>query len=398
MGLYTGYSFVPSSTVYYTTELDYSFAYYGFYEVSSSEKSITHSVFAEWGRDLSINFVHTSNTDFADVIVMESYIDGYGGTLGVNIPYDGNGDFVINTTGVDYDFVVMDYYDSSYFRTTLRHEVGHALGLDHDETPGSLMNPVLIGTETITDYDIAKAAAIYGYNKTGTAGADDLSGSQTGDRFSTLGGNDIVRAGLGNDTVLAGDGNDILMGESGTDNLSGEAGADIIYGNLEVDYLDGGAGDDTIFGGQNSGTARLDAYGVLRQQDGVETIVGGDGNDSIFGNYGNDILSGGAGNDTLFGGQNEDTLDGGSGDDLLLGNRENDHLTGGLGADTFFFATDGQGDDIVTDFNAAEGDKLAFTTAYSTSSSGSDLVITHGGGTVTLIGVSGTGVDAGWFA
>ncbi|MBO6561610.1 MAG: matrixin family metalloprotease [Nisaea sp.] len=398
MGLYTGISFVPGSTVHYTTELDFSFTLNGFYEISSSEKSITHSVFNEWESQLNIDFVFTSNTYAADVFVMESFIDGFGGTLGVNIPYDGNGDGLIATDGVDYDFIVMDYYDSSYFTATLRHEVGHALGLDHDETPGSLMNSRLGGTETITDYDIAKAAAIYGYNKSGTAGAENWTGSQTADRFSTLGGNDVVQAGLGNDTVMGGDGSDILMGESGTDYLSGEAGNDVLYGNKEIDFLDGGAGDDTIFGGQNSGTARVDAYGNLRQQDGVETLLGGDGNDSIFGNYGQDLISGGNGNDTIFGGQNEDTIDGGAGDDLILGNRENDVLTGGTGADTFFFATDAQGNDTVTDFNAAEGDRLSFTTTYSTSSSGSDLVITHGGGTVTLIGVGSTGFDAGWIA
>jgi Ca2+-binding RTX toxin-like protein len=327
MGLYTGISFVPGSTVHYTTELNFSFTLNGFYEISSSEKSITHSVFNEWESQLNIDFVFTSNTYAADVFVMESFIDGFGGTLGVNIPYDGNGDGLIATDGVDYDFIVMDYYDSSYFTATLRHEVGHALGLDHDETPGSLMNSRLGGTETITDYDIAKAAAIYGYNKSGTAGAENWTGSQTADRFSTLGGNDVVQAGLGNDTVMGGDGSDILMGESGTDYLSGEAGNDVLYGNKEIDFLDGGAGDD-----------------------------------------------------------------------LILGNRENDVLTGGTGADTFFFATDAQGNDTVTDFNAAEGDRLSFTTAYSTSSSGSDLVITHGGGTVTLIGVGSTDFDAGWSA
>jgi len=396
MALYTGYSFIPGSTVHYTTELDYIFNFYGFYEISSSQKSITHSVFDEWESQLNIDFVFTSDTNAADILVMESYIDGFGGTLGINIPSDGDGDFLIATEGVDYDFIVMDYYDSGYFTATLRHEVGHALGLDHDETPGSLMNSALDGNETITDYDIAKAAAIYGYNRSGTDGAENWTGSQTADRFSTLGGNDVVQSGLGNDTVLGGAGSDILMGESGTDYLSGEAGNDIIYGNKEIDVLDGGAGDDTIYGGQNSGTPRYDAYGNLRQQDGVETIFGGEGNDSLFGNYGQDLISGGAGNDTIFGGQNEDTIDGGAGDDMILGNRENDVLTGGDGADTFFFATDAQGNDIVTDFDAAEGDRLTFTTAYSTTSSGADLVITHGGGTVTLTGVSASGFSDGW--
>ena len=54
-----------------------------------------------------------------------------------------------------------------------------------------------------------------------------------------------------------------------------------------------------------------------------------------------------AGNDTLVGGDGDDTLDGGTG---------NDTLTGGAGADTFIYSG---GNDVITDFNAAEGDVMA---------------------------------------
>jgi Ca2+-binding RTX toxin-like protein len=398
VGLYTGITLQPWSTVYYSTDLDYSFSSYGFYELSSSKKSIAHSVFDEWDNELSINFVHTSNVNSADIVVMSSYIDGYGGVLGVNVPYDGNGDNVISTTGVDYDFIVMDYYDSYGYASTMRHELGHALGLDHDETAGSLMNSTLYGTETITAYDIAKAAELYGYNKTGTTGADVFTGSQTADRYVGNAGNDTVLAANGSDTISGGDGNDIIYGQTGSDLLDGGTGADIIYGNQEVDLIIGGDGNDTLFGGQNGGIARLDAYGLLRQQDGIETIRGGAGDDIIYGNYGSDQISGESGNDILFGGQNQDSLIGGDGDDMLFGNRDSDILTGGSGSDTFAFGGTDQGDDVITDFSAAEGDRLFFSTAYSASSSGSDLLITHGGGTVKLIGVSGASFDAGWIA
>lgn len=399
MGLYTGLTLQPDSTIYYSTELPFYAPFYGVYELGSSEKSIAASVFSEWDQNLSIDFAFTSDYSSADIVLCEAFIDGYGGTLGLYSPTDPDGDGLVSG-GADegYAFIYMDYYDTSLFTATLRHEIGHALGLDHDETPGSVMNSLLWGDETVTDYDIAKAAAIYGYERNGSAGSDDLTGSQVGDRFSTAAGNDLVRAGLGDDTVFAGADADTLMGESGSDILYGEAGEDIIYGNTEIDALFGGTGDDTLYGGQNSGSARADAYGNLRQQDGVETIDGGAGDDVIYGNYGNDSISGGIGNDAIFAGQNDDTVDGGAGDDFIAGNRGNDVLTGGSGADTFFFGAQDQGADAVTDFSAGEGDRLSFAGSYSTAASGSDLLITHGGGTVTLSGVSSTGLDAGWIA
>ncbi len=63
-----------------------------------------------------------------------------------------------------------------------------------------------------------------------------------------------------------------------------------------------------------------------------------------------DILAGSASADTVQGARGNDRLDGGTG---------NDTLTGGEGADTFVLRSGG-GDDVVTDFNAAEGDRIMF--------------------------------------
>lgn len=81
---------------------------------------------------------------------------------------------------------------------------------------------------------------------------------------------------------------------------------------------------------------------------------GGDGNarnNTVTGNGGANLLRGMTGNDTLVGGDGADTLVGGLG---------LDRLTGGAGADRFKFATRGDGKDTITDFNAAQGDKLVF--------------------------------------
>lgn len=70
------------------------------------------------------------------------------------------------------------------------------------------------------------------------AGADN-------ETFNTLGGNDVVKAGIGNDTLDGGDGNDVLYGETGNDKLIGGAGNDQLVGGTGNDILIGGLGRDT---------------------------------------------------------------------------------------------------------------------------------------------------------
>jgi len=150
---------------------------------------------------------------------------------------------------------------------------------------------------------------------------------------------------------------DELRGLAGDDTLRGLGGDDQVYGNQGNDVILGGGGADSLFGGQNGGEPSEDVNGLLRMQDGTETIDGGAGDDLIYGNFGADVLLGGTGNDVLFGGQGSDTLDGGAGDDTLWGNRDGDVLTGGDGADLFHL--DGAATDRITDFDPAEGDRLA---------------------------------------
>jgi len=73
----------------------------------------------------------------------------------------------------------------------------------------------------------------------------------------------------------------------------------------------------------------------------------------------NDLLKGSSGSDTIDGGAGNDTIEGGSG---------TDYLTGGRGADTFVFRERSQYD-VITDFNAAEGDRIVFGTDASASQS-----------------------------
>jgi len=65
-------------------------------------------------------------------------------------------------------------------------------------------------------------------------------------------GDDIIHAGNGDDIVYAGDGNDTIYGGNGKDTLYGEAGNDTIDGGNGKDTLIGGEGDDTLTGGNGS--------------------------------------------------------------------------------------------------------------------------------------------------
>src|SRR5690606_25860051 len=77
---------------------------------------------------------------------------------------------------------------------------------------------------------------------------------------------------------------------------------------------------------------------------------------------GRDTLSGGAGCDILFGGDGDDCVEGGAGADVFVlgmrGGDGDDSYRGGQGADLYWIvgAFD---DDVIRDFNLAEGDRLA---------------------------------------
>ena len=63
--------------------------------------------------------------------------------------------------------------------------------------------------------------------------------------------------------------------------------------------------------------------------------------------------------DSLLGTASMDSVEGGRGNDRLDGGSGNDTLVGGAGADTFVLRSGG-GDDVVSDFDAASGDRVMF--------------------------------------
>lgn len=158
------------------------------------------------------------------------------------------------------------------------------------------------------------------YNDASAGGntGGDMGGSNTADLIVGSSADDEIEARSGNDTVRGQAGNDNIEGGSGRDILYGGAGKDVLKGGSWRDFLSGGAGRDTLKGGQ-----------------------------------GDDTLMGGAGRDTLKGGQGDDALMGGAGNDRMIGRAGDDTMVGGAGEDRFIFS-DGDGNDLIRDFNIGE--------------------------------------------
>ncbi len=207
----------------------------------------------------------------------------------------------------------------------------------------------------------------------GGAGADWLHGSHP---LLFGGPGSHLNGGEGADTLVGGPGSDTMTGGAGIDRFHtfrtdvitdlGAGGADVVIctvgdtlqATLAADWT---ATTATI----NGGVANLTAAGFdvnLQAASGVSgwnVSNAGDANAvRLTGSVRNDRLVGGEGADVLRGSTGLDTLEGGGGADTLDG-QGGGRLTGGAGADIFVFTSpEGVDGCVITDFNAAEGDRL----------------------------------------
>jgi Ca2+-binding RTX toxin-like protein len=225
----------------------------------------------------------------------------------------------------------------------------------------------------------------------GGRGDDSLTGSSVDDVLRGGSGNDFIQGEKGNDTMIGGAGDDVLVWDDGdgSDRISGGKGNDLVGVKGSVSQ-----GDEFTLN-QEGSTAIFDRVNLVPFKLTVDTsetfaIQGEVGDDSLVvndlsqttvelvqfsGGQGNDILngsgtstslvaSGDEGNDTLIGGYANDSLTGGIENDVLNGRGGDDLLTGGSGSDNFVFSSGAPfsaaalGVDTITDFSAAEGDRI----------------------------------------
>ena len=232
----------------------------------------------------------------------------------------------------------------------------------------------------------------------GGAGRDSLYGGPGHDLVSYKSSDGAVTVNLQTQTASGGHAaGDSLSGFEGAigsrfdDTLIGTAGKNTLIGGAGHDRLDmGGGGYDIIDGGDGIDEVNMThlTAGLTLDLSSTGTIYKTDG--TTGGRYAKGALTGNTTNyyyiravetlyltnqadrittsdnaSTIFARGGDDTITGGAGKDILDGGRGSDTLTGGAGADRFVLPTFAVSDkiasaemDIVTDFNAGEGDRI----------------------------------------
>lgn len=189
-------------------------------------------------------------------------------------------------------------------------------------------------------------------------GNDLAFGGAGHDVVGGMDGSDTLWGGNGNDTIYGGAADDTIGGAAGFDSITGDGGVDLVWGGDQNDTIDGGTGNDSLFGGSHSDLIYGgDGNDLVNGGWGWDSLYGGDGDDFLDGFNGHDLMVGGGGRDVFLGGDGNDTIDGGAGNDTIYGGWGDDSISGGAGADRFVFGLQ-PGSDVITDFDASEGDRL----------------------------------------
>ena len=305
-----------------------------------------------------------------NIITLESYavnsIIEYSNDDGNNTIYGFNSDDTLKITGGTYSTTKSGndlILTVGSGNITLKDSADKQLHINNDvlNPNGSLFiynqnnNTVLSGSDngdSIYSFDQSNVTVNSGAGKDHIEnyGSNILNNADDGDDYIYIRSGDYV-------TVNAGAGEDTISNSASVAAISGDNGNDSIRNDSSNVTINGGAGSDSII---NSGS---DVY-----------ISGGDGNDSITNFY---IRSNLMFSNTLSG--SNTTINGGKG---------NDTLSGGENADVFLYADDG-GNDVITNYSS--NDTIRITSgSYSTQTSGSDVLVKVGTGTITLQGAKGT--------
>jgi serralysin len=375
-----------------------------------TEQNAARIALQAWGSVANVNPVETLDNEsvvgdiriaFTTGGTMDADTYAYAYTPESNAPYAGDvwlNPFPPVATGNDFSTGAAGY-------STIIHELGHALGLDHpfsiedfptqfdtfkytvmsySDAPGHIdagdssfypTTPMLL--------DIQALQYLYGANMTYHAGNNTYVFEQGVNYYQTIwdaGGVDRIRYNAATDgaeiDLRAGQfsqlGDPISLSNGTTqhddvaiaygviiENATGGGGRDRIIGNSHANVLNGGAGIDTMKGGAGNDTYVVNATGdVVTASVGQGTdLVRAAVNDKLTANTENLKLTGGAATDgngnslanALTGNAAANTLDGGGGRDTMAGGTGNDSLIGRGGNDVL---SGGAGQDSFN-FNSA---------------------------------------------
>lgn len=182
----------------------------------------------------------------------------------------------------------------------------------------------------------------------GSSGHDHLNGTASNNVLYSGRSADSVAGMAGNDTLDGGSGDDKIWGGSGNDRLQGGNGADLLVGGFGADRMEGGSGNDTLL-------SRSDAGEMVAAQDGSTIIFAAE---SAQFTQANDTLVGGRGGDIF---RFEGLIN--APDEIVARHVNADGTVDWAGVtgendNVHDHWIDGFGNDVIRDFNRAQGDRI----------------------------------------
>lgn len=325
----------PTSTRGLTYDRQSSSELTGFSFVSASLQPIFTLAVRNWDDLIPQTFVETTSTNSNIEFAFSSSMPGYAHAY---FPSAGSAWFKKGSA-------VSSASVGSYGFTTIMHELGHALGLNHMGDYDASRGPAT--PESTQDSTVLSIMSYFGPSRNAgfTEGVQWAEWEASGKTLSpdTPMVNDVlaIQSIYGISTTTRTE--DTVYG-FGVRNISAQA-AQIFDFTINVDpvlTIFDSAGNDTInlsgwstqsiislvagsYSSANGMTNNIAiAYSAV-----IENAIGGAGNDVLIGNASANRLEGGAGNDQL---------DGDAGDDTLIGGPGNDVIFGGVGIDTAVFS------------------------------------------------------------
>ena len=335
----------------------------------------------------NVNTYHVSIAGGAgddSIVSSNNLMDGSTLVPAFNTINGGLGNDTIDNVGGKHSYII-DYYGNNHITNS---------GADSKVITGNGNDTVYIATSWVTNpYNPQADMPVYPYRSFVESGA----GNDYINIHNATG--TTIKAGADNDTVYSGDADNIIYGEDGDDSIRSTAGSTVFGGNgadnienysysgSSISLL-GGDGADTI---TCKGSNKATIYGG-KGNDVIKTdiVTSGyytyDGRCLVFAEEGDDSIASRADNVTIYGGKGNDTIS-------LIDGRVN-YGYRVCSNNNLIRYTNGDGNDVVTGFNADDTLKIA-SENYSTVQSGKDLIVNVGSGSVTLKDVSSANIVPG---
>ena len=188
-------------------------------------KAAIEEAFGTWSSVAPINFTEVKDGRNSQIRIGQKYIDGRSGTLAYAY-FPRNGDITFDNG---------ENWRINLFLETAVHEIGHSLGLDHEDKVDSIMNSYAgpdrykgLGTAFLLKDDIQGIRSLYGK---GRGSVNPLGGNPPSPPSNLK----RINGTMSDDVLIGNDRNNVIRGFAGNDEIEGGKGNDIIKGGKGVD-------------------------------------------------------------------------------------------------------------------------------------------------------------------